>query len=923
MIYTGLLDKTHYPYLEVSDCSPRQRTFEDSHHISPESGEAQVIWTADDKTLTFTYRKSLKTGDDFNGHTVTTVWRGEDVTSTPENEAPRWSNTLTQNNNLVAAGASVYGKATKVVIDESFSRVAPHSTSYWFQLGSQMKTIEGLQNLNTSEVVSMRRMFATCGITALNNIDFNTSKVNSMEGMFADCLFTRLDGISHFDTQNVESMANMFNGCANLKSLDLSNFRTERVTDMSGMFLDCGNVESLDLKAFTWPTVRDVNNMFNGCIRLKTIHLKDFDVNSTAVNLSRQVFAGITDSKVYVYKTEEECPNLRRNFMRMGFSSETGTIFFFAPQVIWTEGNRTLTFVSDVSGAIYTPGENYKGQTVTAVWSGTDITNTPVNNGKAPWTDTVKDKLTKVVIDQSFSEVRPKSTAYWFAMQSTSESSGGESGFNPNKAYEGNNVLTNNYEVFTGLEYLNTSEVTDMTRMFYYCSVRSGLDLSHFNTEKVTSMNEMFAGCLSLNPLNFASFNTSNVTNMQGMFFKFSATTLDISDFNTNKVTNADRMFSSSSISNLKVGPELLFKNMTIKAQDAFLNVRNMKVTYDPKSTIDNSIAISVQNAMVNKLGFIDGTNGQLRLDLSNKPQVIWTESNKTLTFTYRSKVFVGDTFNGYTVTNVWSDEQVSNSSQTGKPDWAKTERVKPGRFYMTVPAEGSVWCMVSKVVIDESFNLVKPISTRSWFDLGNLETIVGLNNLNTSEVVTMDQMFFGYNGTSLDISNLNTSKVSSMMAMFAECSSLTNLDLSNFDTGNVTDMTDMFNNCSALQTLTFSDKFKTNKVTSMLRMFSCCRKLESLDLTSFEMDNVTNLSCMFENCTSLKKLDLSNFSVDSSVAGKAEYVFKNVTGLTVYVNKRQEEVPFLRMVLEELGFTSTTGTISYFRIRFGNPVRI
>ena len=315
----------------------------------------------------------------------------------------------------------------------------------------------------------------------------------------------------------------------------------------------------------------------------------------------------------------------------------------------------------------------------------------------------------------------------------------------------------------------------------------------------------------------------------------------------------------------------------------------------------------------LNKLGFIDGTNGQLRLDLSDKPQVIWTESNKTLTFFYGGKVYVGDTFNGYTVTNVWSDAQVTNSSQTGKPDWAMTVSQKIARKTIIVPAEGSVWGAVTKVVIDESFSLVKPNSTRSWFDLNNqLTTISGLENLNTENVETMDYMFSGYGGASLNVSNLNTSKVKSMRLMFSN-SSLTNLDLSNFGTSNVTDMSNMFANCAELQTLTFSDKFKTQKVTSMSGLFSGCNKINNLDITSFDMTNVTNVDYMFENCTGLKNMKMLYFNVGSNVNGIN--VFRNVTGLTVKVDLREEECTNLKSTLSKLGFTSTTGTIEFKKV--------
>ncbi|MBO4641267.1 MAG: BspA family leucine-rich repeat surface protein [Bacteroidaceae bacterium] len=50
----------------------------------------------------------------------------------------------------------------------------------------------------------------------------------------------------------------------------------------------------------------------------------------------------------------------------------------------------------------------------------------------------------------------------------------------------------------TGLEYLNTERVTDMSSMFEGCSSLKTLDVSNFNTEKVTDMSGMFADCSAL-----------------------------------------------------------------------------------------------------------------------------------------------------------------------------------------------------------------------------------------------------------------------------------------------------------------------------------------------------------------------------------------------------------------------------------------
>ena len=94
------------------------------------------------------------------------------------------------------------------------------------------------------------------------------------------------------------------------------------------------------------------------------------------------------------------------------------------------------------------------------------------------------------------------------------------------------------------LTNFNTANVTDMSRMFSYCSLTS-LDLSNFNTANVTDMSGMFRWC-SLTSLDLSNFNTANVTNMGGMFYDCrSLTSLDLSNFNTSNVVSMDEMFDS------------------------------------------------------------------------------------------------------------------------------------------------------------------------------------------------------------------------------------------------------------------------------------------------------------------------------------------------------------------------------------------
>jgi len=103
--------------------------------------------------------------------------------------------------------------------------------------------------------------------------------------------------------------------------------------------------------------------------------------------------------------------------------------------------------------------------------------------------------------------------------------------------------------------WFNTSLVTNMDKMFYYCSSLTNLNLNSFDTSSVTNMNEMFWACSSLTSLNLNSFDTSSVTNMSEMFAGCSSlTNLNINSFDTSSVTDMSGMFwICSSLTNLNL----------------------------------------------------------------------------------------------------------------------------------------------------------------------------------------------------------------------------------------------------------------------------------------------------------------------------------------------------------------------------------
>ena len=168
----------------------------------------------------------------------------------------------------------------------------------------------------------------------------------------------------------------------------------------------------------------------------------------------------------------------------------------------------------------------------------------------------------------------------------------------------------------------------------------------------------------------------------------------------------------------------------------------------------------------------------------------------------------------------------------------------------------------IKNIVFDESFKTYAPTSLSEFFGgCETLETISGLEYLNTANVEFMDNMFNGCSALkSLDLTNFNTAKVTDMGNMFYGCSALTSLDLTNFNTANVEFMYYMFEGCSALKSLDLT-KFNTAKVTDMSFMFYGCSALTSLDLTKFNTAKVVNMGNMFYGCSALTSLDLTNFN--------------------------------------------------------------
>ena len=171
-----------------------------------------------------------------------------------------------------------------------------------------------------------------------------------------------------------------------------------------------------------------------------------------------------------------------------------------------------------------------------------------VNDGQ-----TMKDMCTNnyssiknIIFDESFKTYAPTSLREFFKNCKALETISGLENLNTanvtdmNSMFSGCSALTS-----LDLKNFNTENVTDMSYMFFKCSALTSLDLKNFKTARVKHMYYMFYGCSALTSLDLKNFNTENVTDMYNMFDGCSdLTSLDLTNFNTTKVTNMSNMFS-------------------------------------------------------------------------------------------------------------------------------------------------------------------------------------------------------------------------------------------------------------------------------------------------------------------------------------------------------------------------------------------
>ena len=504
--------------------------------------------------------------------------------------------------------------------------------------------------------------------------------------------------------------------------------------------------------------------------------------------------------------------------------------------------------------------------------------------------------IKKVIFDASFANARPTSCYEWFYTCGS---------------------LTD----IEGIEYLNTTNVTDMSWMFCGCRALTTLDVSNFDTKNVTEMREMFGFCGALTTLDISNFNTKNVTNMYGMFRGCDyLETLDLSNFNTQNVTDMMCMFNDCSA--LKTLDLSSFETQNVTNMgDMFNNCKALTTLdvskFDTQNVTNMSGMFSNCKALTtldvsnfdtqnvtNMSGMFYNCNALTTLDVSNFDTKNVTKMYemfcgcRALTTIYASEKFVTTACGRDWYWHMFADcaNLVGAVPYDGNKVDGDMANYTTGYFTYKAPTE-------TYAVFDEATNTLtfkhdtnKPAGAFALNEGKNAPGWYKSNddgsNANIIKKVVFDASFANARPTNCHlwfygcknlttiegIEYLNTENVTSMSLMFSGCSALTTLNLSNFDTQSVTNMTGMFSDCRALTTLDVSN-FNTQNVTDMSFMFFNCSAITTLDIARFDTKNVTNMSFMFCSDPALTTIYASDKFV-TTACEEAENMFAECANL-------------------------------------------
>ncbi|VDG23778.1 BspA family leucine-rich repeat surface protein [Lactiplantibacillus mudanjiangensis] len=397
----------------------------------------------------------------------------------------------------------------------------------WYSSAADVKTVNITGKLIAQDTLAsmFSGMTNLTTINGLNNLD--TSHVTDMSSLFEnDQSLTAID-LSSFDTSQVTNMNSMFHGDKSLTALDLSTFKTTKVTDMGGMFGGDSGLTALNVSGFDTSHVTDMFAMFSGVSGITTLDVSNFDTANVETMASMFYGIQVTDLNLSNFNT----------------SQVTNMAYMFEDAKALTTLDLTSFDTSNVTNMI----EMFSGASKLASLNVTSFNTAKVTSMFSMFYGDLA--LTSLDVSKFDTGNVTSMHAMFYMDQNLNKLD--VSHFNTAKVTDMSDMfnMATSVDTQTALTVLDvsnfdTSSVTDMSAMFADLHKVTVLDVSNFNTQHVTDMESMFNGDTQLENLDVSHFDTGNVTTMSHMFLNDSSLlALDVSNFDTEKVTDMSTMF--------------------------------------------------------------------------------------------------------------------------------------------------------------------------------------------------------------------------------------------------------------------------------------------------------------------------------------------------------------------------------------------
>lgn len=293
------------------------------------------------------------------------------------------------------------------------------------------------------------------------------------------CNATRVVFDESFSQVRPKSFFAWFTNFTKLTTIEgMEHLNTSEATVMNSMFLHCSSLTTVNVSYFDVGKVVNTSAMFSGCEQLTTISCSDAWDIDTSENMFANCYKLHGAVSFSASNTGASMANPDQGYF-------TRTLF---PYVLFSDDDFNklyFTFSTPIQ-----KGDTWNGKRVDMVWTLNEGSNMPEWFTTFFGNSTLRNNLTTVVFDESFSRVRPKTCAYWFHM------------------------LTSLKRI-QGIEYLNTSKVTNMRSMFEGCFALTELNLVGFDVRQVTDATSMFENCSKLNTIYCDhAWDIANTTNM-------------------------------------------------------------------------------------------------------------------------------------------------------------------------------------------------------------------------------------------------------------------------------------------------------------------------------------------------------------------------------------------------------------------------